>query len=248
MEIWHQACSSGVCHPQSHGREHLNVGRWLRALQDGSDKVTRTAFDNEMFAVSAHIIPEARDSFMAAFDSAGEAEPPRPDSVVADAMAEFTEMFGYASRSFIAPNYIWNYLTEVALHESGVQFIQSGRAQWVPLEDGRGRKLRRRFLGYENNLGQIYLVRNVDFEPSSDPTVDWEDRALSQVKLAFGLRKPAVISTHRVNFMGGLDPRNRDRGLKALSGLLQSVVKRWPGVEFIRTTELGDMVRASTAP
>lgn len=242
LKLWKQAISSGVCEPQSHGREHLNVGRWLSALQSGTDEITRAAFDHEMFGVSAHVVPTPRGSFMAAFDTSGDSRAPSLEPVVSDALQEFQSMFGFPSRSFIAPNYVWSDDVEKALADNGVRYIQSGRAQWFPKPGENGRGVRRRFLGHANALGQTYLVRNVEFEPSSKPSMDWQAYAISQIALAFRMRKPAVISTHRVNFMGGLAPANRDRGLKDLRGLLASVVKRWPGVEFVSTTELGDIV------
>ena len=243
LELWREAIAKGVCEPQSHGREHLNIQRWMRALQSGADPITRKAFDWGIFGVSGHIVPERRQSFLAAFDTSGEAAPVNLQPVVDDALTSFTRMFGFRSRSFIAPNYVWSDDIEAALQRNGVDYIQSGRAQWYPAANGRHRDRCRRFLGHANAFGQFYLVRNVDFEPSSDPSADWQGRALSQINLAFRLRKPAVISTHRVNFMGGLDAGNRERGLRDLGGLLRAVVKKWPSVEFISTTELGDMIR-----
>jgi len=242
LKLWQEAISSGVCEPQSHGREHLNVGRWLSALQSGTDEITRAAFDHEMFGVSAHVVPTPRGSFMAAFDTPLESEQASPELVVSEALRGFQSMFGFPSRSFIAPNYVWSDDVEKALADNGVRYLQSGRAQWFPKPGENGRGVRRRFLGHVNALGQTYLVRNVELEPSSNPSMDWQASALSQIALAFRMRKPAVISTHRVNFMGGLDPSNRDRGLKDLSGLLASAVKRWPGIEFVSTTELGEIV------
>lgn len=243
LDIWRQAIDAGTCEPQSHGREHLNIPRWLRGLQSGTDHITRAAFDHRMFGISGHVVPERRESFLAALDTTLESSPADPEPVVTGALSGFQDMFGFPSRSFIAPNYVWPDAVEAILQRNGVEFIQSGRMQWYPSEDGSHRCRRRRFLGKSNDLGQIYLVRNVDFEPSSNPSIEWKKHALTQVRLAFRLRKPAVISTHRVNYMGGLDSANRDNGLRELQGLLHSIVKQWPDVEFITTTELGDMIR-----
>lgn len=247
MTLWQQAIEAGVCHPQSHGREHLNVDRWMKALQYGADPVTRAAFDHGMFGVSAHVVPKPRPSFMAALDTSGVHTTESTARIIADALDGFERMFGFRSRSYIAPNYVWGPEVEAALHDQGVGYLQSGRIQWIPVAGRDARKRKRRFLGHRNRLGQTYLVRNVDFEPSSNPSLDWVDRALVQVELAFRMRKPAVISTHRVNFMGGLDPRNRDRGLEALSRLLKGIRKNWPEVEFMNTVELGDLITGKHA-
>ena len=247
-EIWRQAIDSNICEPQSHGREHLHIQRWLRALQSNNEQITRTAFADRMFGVSGHVVPDRRESFLAALDTTLEPSPADPEPILVEALAGFQAMFGFSSRSFIAPNYVWAESVEEILHRHGVEYIQSGRVQWYPSADGSRRCRRRRFLGNSNRLGQRYLVRNVDFEPASNPSIDWIDLALGEIRLAFRLRKPAIISTHRVNFMGGLDPGNRDRGLRDLQELLRAVVRYWPEVEFISTTELGDRIRGKQNP
>jgi len=114
---------------------------------------------------------------------------------------------------------------------------------------GRGKTGRRRrhFQGQRNAIGQRYLVRNVHFEPSSDLNSDWVRLALKDISIAFRLRKPAVVSTHRVNYMGGLQVSNRDRGVTLLKSLLGRVVKRWPDVEFLSAVELGDAMSAGAS-
>ena len=243
LEVWQQAIDAGICEPQSHGREHLNIQRWMRALQSEEDPVTRMAFEDRMFGISGHVVPERRESFLAALDTTLESDPADPETIISEALSGFQQIFGFPSRSFIAPNYVWSDAVESILQRHGVDYIQSGRMQWYPAHDGSRRLRRRRFLGKTNDLGQCYLVRNVDFEPSSNSSMDWRDHTLAQIRLAFRMRKPAIISTHRVNYMGGLDSSNRDRGLQHIQKLLQAIVKRWPEVEFISTTELGDIIR-----
>ena len=124
-----------------------------------------------------------------------------------------------------------------------LSYIQSGTVQWFP---GKGKNnCHRRFQGGINSIGQRYIVRNVHFEPSSDRHKDWVSDTLRDIDLAFRLRKPAVISTHRVNFMGGLSTENRDRGLSSLKSLLSEMLKRWPDIEFLDAVELGDAMSAS---
>lgn len=67
---------------------------------------------------------------------------------------------------------------------------------------------------------------------------------LKHIDIAFKWNKPAVISIHRLNFMGGLDVTNFERGLKHLSTLLKEIVKRWPDVEFMASEELGVLIQS----
>jgi hypothetical protein len=85
------------------------------------------------------------------------------------------------------------------------------------------------------------LTRNCIFEPSEEGK-DWVDSCIRDIKIAFRMRKPAVISTHRVNYIGALEENNRARGLKQLDELLGAVTKRWPDVEFITSDQLGDII------
>ena len=57
-----------------------------------------------------------------------------------------------------------------------------------------------------------YGVRNCSFEPKEHS--DTVSRTLKQVELAFYYNRPAIISTHRINFCGGLDINNRDKNLR----------------------------------
>lgn len=240
QSLWEKAISEGVCLPQCHGREHLNIARWMKLLRS-SDTVALEAFNYKMFAVSAHVVHPRRSSILAAFDSDYVKERSETQKVVNEALAIFQNIFGFESKSFIAPNYIWDEYVERACYECGVDYIQSGRAQIFPGGE-KARRIRRRFHGQRNALGQHYLVRNVDFEPSSASSLDWVDRALSEINIAFKMRKPAVISMHRVNFVGGLQAANRDRGLKQLKELLTQMLRRWPDIEFVDTVELGELV------
>jgi len=82
-----------------------------------------------------------------------------------------------------------------------------------------------------------YYVRNCAFEPT-DPEFDGVEATMQQIQAAFRWNKPALISTHRANFVGGIDPSNRDAGLKELNKLLVSILKTWPDVEFMSSSHM----------
>ena len=66
---------------------------------------------------------------------------------------------------------------------------------------------------------------------------------MNDIKVAFLLHKPAIISSHRVNYIGSLKESNRKNGLTQLSILLKSILKNWPDVQFMTTIELGKYIR-----
>jgi len=88
------------------------------------------------------------------------------------------------------------------------------------------------------------MIRNAIFEPSlsrlqiKDPV----HRCISDMEIAFMMKKPAVISSHRINYVGFIDHTNRDRTLSLLKQLLQTMLKRWPDIAFLTSEELGLMI------
>ena len=92
--------------------------------------------------------------------------------------------------------------------------------------------------GRKNIYGLNYLIRNVFFEPALSPTFNWEADALNRINTSFFWGKPAIISMHRINFVGGLSEENRAQNLKRLKSLIDAVVKMWPEIEFLGSHEL----------
>ena len=86
------------------------------------------------------------------------------------------------------------------------------------------------------------IVRNCMFEPNSK-NLDWVNFTFDQIKAAFFWGKPAIVSSHRVNFCGLIEPENRKNGLVALQALLQKVIKTWPDVEFIDMEILTELIK-----
>ena len=56
------------------------------------------------------------------------------------------------------------------------------------------------------------------------------------------MNKPAVITSHRVNFIGSLVESNRDNNLRQLRMLFIRLLQKWPEVEFMTAEELGDLI------
>ena len=92
--------------------------------------------------------------------------------------------------------------------------------------------------GATNALGLKYNIRNCIFEPSMNPNRDFVNSCLAQIASAFHWNKPAVICAHRINFVGYIDTKNRDKGLKDFDTLLKSIIQKWPDVRFISSDEL----------
>lgn len=239
--LWEKGMNLKVFHPQFHGREHLNVHRWMKDIQDYNEE-TLTAFKLEMFGISGHVSNNKRGSYLAAFDGNSKKIIDDQIAIVKEGLSLFKNEFGYHSKSMIAPNYIWNEEIESAAKNMGVQYIQGTNTQRISKNFGEKAKIRRHYLGQTNKFEQLYLIRNCFFEPSENQNKNWVDSCLKDMEISFRWRKPAVISTHRVNFIGFINPKNRDLNLPLLEQLLSEILKKWPDVEFMTSDQLGDLI------
>ena len=88
-------------------------------------------------------------------------------------------------------------------------------------------------------------MRNAFFEPSIKPKMDWIDEVLKRAEIAFKWKAPLIIGSHRLNFIGGLDLKNRDRNLQNLKKLLVSLISRWPDIKFTTSDKLYEIILAS---
>jgi hypothetical protein len=243
--LWSEGMIEGIFHPQLHGREHLNVNRWLKYLKAGS-KETKIAFENEMFGISTTISTENRKSYMAALDFEDENELRQQKIILVEAQNLFKQIFGFESLSFIATNYIWSSKHEGTLFAGGTKYFQGARNQILPVGELSKSLFRKHYLGERNSLGQQYLVRNCFFEPATDENKDSLSECLKQIETAFRWKKPAIIGTHRLNYIGFINESNRKNSLKKLNELLGIILKKWPDVEFISSDSLGKLIETES--
>ena len=241
FHLWTQGIATKVWNPQFHGREHLNVLQWMNALKN-NDKVTRLAFDYNFFGIGEDSgIKINGGTYMRAFNETNTQSLPIQNEIIITGLALFENIFGYRSKSFIAPCYTWNKSIEKILAQNGIKYLQGMITQSSPIKINRY-KTKYHFIGQKNQFGQRYLIRNAFFEPSQNPNYDWIDDCLKRIDIAFYWNKPATISTHRLNFIGAIDSRNRYKNLTILKRLLQEIIKYWPNVEFMSSDQLGNLI------
>ena len=61
----------------------------------------------------------------------------------------------------------------------------------------------------------------------------------------FRWHKPVILSTHRLNYIGNLDEKNRTNSLHLLKALLDRITRKYPDIEFMTSDELGGLIRKS---
>lgn len=240
IQLFREGIQNQLFQPQFHGREHLQVSNWLNKLQN-QDPSFIDAFEEGMYTINPDkgmsCLEECLDG-MATYSN-------EDFSFITQSISEGTRLFeqiwGFKSKSVIAPCYTWHSDIEPYFKANGIAYIQGARAQREP-SPGFKKKIKHHFLGQKSPSGLTYLIRNVHFEQVENKDKDWVDSAMEEIKTAFFWHKPAIISSHRVNYIGTLDPDNRSRNLKLLATLLKSIVHEYPDIEFMSSDELGNVI------
>lgn len=242
INYYFEGLKENIFFPQLHGREHLNVNRWMKSLQNNTG-LSREMFDNKLFDLSESQTNISINSFVDALTPADSNELNFQEKYFMEGAQIFEQIFGFKSKSFIAPCYIWRPEIEKFMKKAGIEIIQSGAYQLIP-EIGKVNSFQKKlhYTGKKNKLNQIYTVRNCHFEPSLVSNSSIIQETISQIERAFSFNKPAIISSHRINFMGGLVESNRTTNLKLFKALLQNIQNKWPNVEFMHTAQLGDLI------
>lgn len=246
VELYKQGISDRIFVPVFHGREHLNAQRWLRALQSGNKSVLKT-FEHGVTAV--HIGPgkEFLGDFQAAFDLDVPQDVHYMKNVLAEGLDLFEKLWGYQSPYFVATNGPFNNSLEQVLAEKEVKYILGERFQREPLGNGNYKK-HFHYIGMTNKYKQIYLTRNAMFEPSildSGLNNNSIGNCLKSIERSFRWGKPATICSHRLNYIGRIEEKNRTKNLVLLDELMSAILKSWPDVEFMTSVELGDLISKS---
>jgi hypothetical protein len=238
-ELWLTGIKERLFVPELHGREHLNVSRWMKELLNGNEGI-HVAFDQHSFGAGffkGRPLPE----YLAAFDPETESDILDFPKIIETAASIFNEICGYKPRYFIASNSPEPKSLEKVLKMAGVDYLARYKYQKYPLGDGKFiHELN--WLGKKNGQKQVILTRNCGFEPSDPSINDWVGACLSEIENAFKWHKPAIISSHRVNYAGFINPDNATLGLKELDRLLSNIIRKWPDVEFMTSVELGNLI------
>jgi len=235
--------SKGIYIPQFHGREHIHVKRWMEAINSSSIK-EQMAFQNQAIIWTG--LPQDphpyKNDYFKGFDYDSELEIIDLLAIHKDGLRLFKEIFGMDSITFTAQGSVWGNQILPMLKDEGVKLI--GGHQLLP--KGRQKyKIVNRYWGSKNHLGQIYWRRNVLFEPGRDQSFDWVSRCMAEIEIAYRWGKPAVISSHRENFIGSIFKENRTQSLHKLQLLLRKVTQKWPDVQFISSAQLAEIMLQS---
>lgn len=222
-----------------HGRQHLYVDRWMRDLMD--NETTRYAFRHHVSGISPAYMKNLEYGYRAAYDldcENNDVENHNESIVVG--IKEFKDVFKKNPTHFVAPDGPFPLELEKTLKNENIRSIGKSKLDKPPGGNGKF-KYQLNWLGKKTSSGLIVTTRNVGFEPMSEVYGD-VNRALDEIKMIFALHKPAVVSTHRANYVGNIHTENRDKGLNKLKDLMVKANEIWPDTEFLTTNELVDRI------
>jgi len=231
-----QRTEEGIFCPQFHGREHVNVNLWLKLLNLGNPDFI-AAFDNNVFGLNRGATIDHNKHIQATYD---ERDRDFVYESISTGLRMFEDVFGFKSQTFIPNNYIWDTDWNDMLHEGGVSSIQGMKYLLNPIQ-GHGQRQKMRLHNGMRSSNLMYTVRNIDFEPTEK--LYSLNRSLMEIKLSFLLKKPAIISTHRLNYTSRVTTQVRDNGIKQLELLLKGILRRWPDVKFMSSPQYSDYLQ-----
>jgi hypothetical protein len=244
FSYYQKGIAEGFFTPEFHGREHLNVPVWMRALQEPVP-IVRKAFEESYFYLEPNLLPSHYQSgFGASFDLTASSDKRVYKQILADGLQQFEALFGYKSTFVIPPAQAYFDDLDTVLVQHKVSAIDkpifSSGSKALQLLSGK-----QEYTGKRNNSGLMSIVRNAVFEPNMNEYNDGVDECLASIAFNFDCRVPTVISNHRAAFVGGIDKNNRSEGLKALEHLLTEILKKWPEVEFVSASQLQNIINES---
>jgi len=238
--LWEEvrgACEAGVWWPELHGFHHLPERAWLTALRRNQADARR-AFEQQCPVCEA-------------VESSGEFDAAEPGEVrranLERAIEVFTRMFGRPPSSFCPPDYRWDDRFESEAEPLGITLWQ-GRAERARRTLPRLRHLVRGMTWRPAGGSRFYMPPRIAFEPRggggaalgpgpapADAAARGAADTHARVRAAWAAGRPAVVSTHRLNY-AHLDTSRSDHGREALRDLLRRLAG--DGALFVTDAEV----------
>jgi len=226
--LWQEGIEKGIMAPQFHGREHLNLKVFEEKLEKKGAEVL-TALKNRSYTSLSEV--NKPYGYTAAFGFETNDDVESHKNILKDGIEKFVEVYGLRPSSFTPPAARFHNALEDLLRQRNITNIHRAFLEDKSLN----------YTGGIRKSGLKNIVRNVVFEPTANNRVDEVEQAVQQIESAFKWNRPAIISSHRVNFCGFIDEKNREKGLSSLSFLLNQIVKRWENVEFMSMDALSQL-------
>lgn len=230
----------GVLALQLHGLEHLWPPAFTRAATVVDGEVRRWLEAGDEFATESLPAPIQSRWTNASTLPSKVLDGQEIEAAVGDEVQEFQEALGEQPEVIVPPTFVWNERVEQAWAARGLKVLVTPGRRYVARDlDGRPGPVDRSYLNGEmSSGGMICLVRDIYFEPKRGHV---PERAIADAVRRFRLARPALVETHRDNFLG--DPGVRANSVAAVDRLFGRVLEERPSVRFMSSLELAHALR-----
>jgi len=149
-----EGIDKGIYIPQSHGREHIHVKRWMEAINSVSEK-EQLAFQCKAIISTASTKCHKRynKNYFAGQDYSDESEFEDIEKITVDVLKIFKDIFGFKSLTFTPQGVFWGDHILKVLPENGVE-LACGQQALPCMKESH--KTVNRFWGQKNIYDQMY--------------------------------------------------------------------------------------------
>lgn len=237
-EMWKQGIENNIFCPQFHGREHINIKIFNDLLKNKSPLLMACLENKSYTGLPLDLYKNINYNETYCFENFEENK--ELEIQIQDGLKQFENIFGYKATNFTSPGAYQNEILDNVLSDSGIKFVDSVFLKKTHQGNSKYNNGIIYWGKQKNNL--TYFLRNAVFEPTQYDNDDQVNSCIKEIETAFLWGKPANISSHRINFSGVLDSNNREKGITSLKKLLKKIIQKWPDVEFMSASELGNLI------
>lgn len=161
-------------------------------------------------------------------------------AAVTEEASLFATCFNLRPRVAVATTFVWTEEVEAAWAKEGIDVIITPGVRYT-CRDATGKPGgvdKRMVNGDLSKSGQIYLVRDVYFEPMLGHA---PERLVNDARERAHLGRPCLVEMHRFNFIGAEE--KRDTSLRVLEAALEQLQHTFPEMRFMTSLELANAMR-----
>lgn len=229
---------TGVFSLQLHGMEHYRPASLLKAAQ--TDPAVAQWISGDSLPTTEPLPSPLQSRWTDSSElPSTDLKADEIEAMVAEETHAYTQIFGQPARVVVPPTFQWTEAVEHAWAQAGIEtLISPGRrlvrrdADGKLVEDGS-----RQYNGSRGISGIGYLIRDAWFEPSLGHRAAKGLQALNDHS---ALGRPALLETHRYNFLG----TTREDSLQQLNTLLHEALEHHPKLRFVSSEDLATHLAA----